>query len=61
MAGPARAASWVLPFTYAYDALARATRPAPLGGALMLDVLVVGGATVAALALAAVTLRRPTP
>jgi ABC-2 type transport system permease protein len=61
MAGALRATSSLLPFTYAYDALARVTRPAALGSALMLDVLVVGGATVAALALAAVTLRRRTP
>jgi len=52
--------SWALPLTYAYDALQRATRPAPLSAALLVDVLVVVAATAGALALGALTLRRTT-
>ena len=61
MAGLLYAVSWALPFTYAYDALARATRPGPLGAGILVDVAVICGATLAALALGAVTLRRRTP
>jgi ABC-2 type transport system permease protein len=50
----------VLPMTYAYDALARATAD-DLGAELALDAAVVSGAIVAALALGATTLRRRTP
>jgi ABC-2 type transport system permease protein len=50
----------VLPMTYAYDALARATAD-DLGGRLALDAAVVGGAVLLALALGATTLRRRTP
>jgi ABC-2 type transport system permease protein len=53
-------ASWALPLTYAYDALARATRPGALGGGMLLDVGVIVGATLAALGLGALTLRRRT-
>jgi ABC-2 type transport system permease protein len=60
MAGALDVASSALPFTYAYDALARVTRPGPLGGGTALDVLAVIGATLAALLLAALTLRRRT-
>ena len=52
--------SWVLPLTYAYDALARAIDPAPLGAALVLDVLAVTVAGLGALGLGALTLRRRT-
>ena len=52
--------SWLLPLTYAYDALARATAPAALGAAFAADVAVVIGTTLAALALGALTLRRRT-
>ena len=52
--------SSVLPMSYAYDALARATAD-DLGGRLALDAAVVGGAVVLALALGATTLRRRTP
>jgi ABC-2 type transport system permease protein len=52
--------SYVLPMTYAYDALARATTD-DLGGALVVDVLVVVGAIVLSLVLGASTLRRRTP
>jgi ABC-2 type transport system permease protein len=60
MAPLLEALSWALPLTYAYDALARATDPAPLGPALVLDVVAVVGAGLAALALGALTLRRRT-
>ncbi len=49
-----------LPLTYAYDALARATRSGDLDGRLWLDVAVVTGCIVLALALGAATLRRRT-
>jgi ABC-2 type transport system permease protein len=61
MAPLLEALSWLLPLTYAYDALARATDPAPLGSGLVVDVLVIAGAGLAALALGALTLRRRTP
>jgi ABC-2 type transport system permease protein len=54
------AISWALPLTYAYDALARATDPAALDGALVADVLAVAAFAIAALALGALTLRRRT-
>jgi ABC-2 type transport system permease protein len=60
MADALYAASWALPFTYAYDALARVTRPGPLGAGLALDGAVIVLATVGALALGAITLRRRT-
>jgi ABC-2 type transport system permease protein len=53
--------SAVLPFTYAYDALARAASAEPLGARFWLDVVVVVGVTLLALALGAATLRRRTP
>jgi ABC-2 type transport system permease protein len=53
--------SWALPLTYSYDALARATEPAPLGAWFALDALVTVATTIAALALGAVTLKRRTP
>jgi ABC-2 type transport system permease protein len=52
--------SWALPLTYSYDALARASKPAALGGWFALDVLVTVAATVAALNLGAATLKRRT-
>jgi len=52
--------SRALPFTYAYDALARATGAQPLGRDLTVDVAVIALATTAALALGAATLRRRT-
>jgi ABC-2 type transport system permease protein len=60
MAPVLEAVSWLLPFTYAYDALERATSPEALGAALAIDVLVVVGATIASLALGALTLKRRT-
>jgi ABC-2 type transport system permease protein len=53
--------SALLPFTYAYDALARASGTAPLGARFWLDVGVVVGVTALALVLGAATLRRRTP
>ena len=55
---------WVsaaLPFTYAYDALARSGTDATLGGRFWLDLTVLAGATLLALGLGAATLRRRTP
>jgi ABC-2 type transport system permease protein len=52
--------SWFLPLTYAYDALDRVTAGL-VGGRLWLDVGVVLGSIVLALALGATTLRRRTP
>ncbi len=60
MAGWLYAISWLMPLTYAYDALARATRPAPLGGEMAADVIAVVAFTLAALVLGALTLRRRT-
>jgi ABC-2 type transport system permease protein len=53
--------SALLPFTYAYDALERAATEADLGARFWLDVAVVVGVTLLALALGAATLRRRTP
>jgi ABC-2 type transport system permease protein len=50
----------VLPLTYAYDALARATQLGDLDGRLALDVCVVAGCILLALGLGAATLRRRT-
>jgi ABC-2 type transport system permease protein len=53
--------SWALPMTYAYEALTRATQDPDPGARLLVDVAVVAGATLIALALGAATLRRRTP
>jgi ABC-2 type transport system permease protein len=53
--------SALLPFTYAYDALERAATEDDLGARFWLDVAVVIGVTLLALALGAATLRRRTP
>ncbi len=53
--------SYVVPLTYAYDALARVTSPADLGGEFTRDVIVVVAVTLASLWLGALTLRRRTP
>ena len=64
--GPRRDGRWleaisdVLPLTYAYDALARATTPGDLGTRFVVDIGVVVGVTIAALALGAATMRRRT-
>jgi ABC-2 type transport system permease protein len=52
--------SWFLPLTYAYDALARVTL-GDIDARLWLDLAVVLGSIVLALALGATTLRRRTP
>jgi len=61
MAPLLEALSWLLPLTYAYDALARATDPAPLNGHVAVDLAAVLAFTLASLALGAATLRRRTP
>ncbi|HTR73422.1 MAG TPA: ABC transporter permease [Solirubrobacteraceae bacterium] len=61
MAGWLHAISWAMPLTYAYEALAKATEPGPLGSAMTWDVIAVIAFTIAALALGALTLRRRTP
>ncbi len=61
MAVPLQYVAYAFPLTYAFDALSRATHAGPLGGTFVLDVVVVIGATLGALALAAATLRRRTP
>jgi ABC-2 type transport system permease protein len=60
MAPVLEAISWLLPLTYAYDALARATDPAAPGARLLVDLLVIAAAGLGALALGALTLRRRT-
>jgi ABC-2 type transport system permease protein len=60
MARALEVVSDVLPMTYAYDALARATAD-DLGGRLAFDAIVIAGFTVLALVLGATTLRRRTP
>jgi ABC-2 type transport system permease protein len=61
MAAGLRAASDLLPLTYAYDALDRVTSDGALGSRGVLDVAVVVGCIALALALGAATLRRRTP
>jgi ABC-2 type transport system permease protein len=53
--------SWALPMTYAYEALSRATTDPDPSARLLVDVAVVAGATLLALALGAATLPRRTP
>jgi ABC-2 type transport system permease protein len=53
--------SEILPLTYAYEALALATKPGDLGSEIVVDALVVIGFTLGALAVGAMTLRRRTP
>ena len=60
MAGWLRGVSDVLPFTYAYDALHRATALGVFDGLFVLDLAVTVGVTVLCLALGASTLRRRT-
>ena len=60
MAGWLDAISGVLPLTYAYDALARASRPGDLGARFAVDVAVIVGLTLLALAAGAATMRRRT-
>lgn len=51
----------VLPLTYAVDALQRVTTSTTVGGSLIVDLTIVAGSMVLALALGAATLRRRTP
>ncbi len=60
MAGWLRTVSDALPLTYAYDALAKVAGGGPYGSRFGLDVAVVVGAVLLALALGAATLRRRT-
>ena len=60
MAGWLEVISYMLPLTYAYDALSLATSPGELGGDLVRELVIVVLATVAALVLGAVTLDRRT-
>jgi len=53
--------SYALPMTYAFDALDRVATDGSLGGAGARDVAVTVGATLLALMLGAMTLRRRTP
>jgi ABC-2 type transport system permease protein len=61
MAGLLEAVSYALPLTYAFDALDRVASGTDFGGRGWLDVAVIVGATLLALALGAATLRRRTP
>jgi ABC-2 type transport system permease protein len=61
MAGFLEAVSYVLPLTYAFDALDRVASGGGFGGRGWLDVAVIVSATLLALALGAATLRRRTP
>ena len=53
--------SYLLPVTYAFDALDRAAHDPSLGARFWLDVAVIVGVTFLALGLGAATLRRRTP
>lgn len=53
-------ASYFLPLTYAYDALDRVTHLDLVDARLVLDMVVIAGATLLALVLGALTLRRRT-
>ncbi|MGZ5313450.1 MAG: ABC transporter permease [Solirubrobacterales bacterium] len=61
MADALYAVSNALPLTYAFDALDRVTTQGSLGTEGAIDVIVIFGATLLALALGAATLRRRTP
>ncbi|WP_035857038.1 ABC transporter permease [Cryptosporangium arvum] len=60
MAGWLEAISNVLPMSYAVDALNEVTAQTDITGVLVRDIVIVSGAALAALALAAATLRRRT-
>jgi ABC-2 type transport system permease protein len=61
MANWLAALSYLLPVTYAFDALERASQDTTLGARFWVDVAVVLGSTLLALGLGAATLRRRTP
>jgi ABC-2 type transport system permease protein len=60
MSGLLEAISWALPMTYAFDALDRVTSDGSLGGDGLTDLAVTVGATLVALVIGAMTLRRRT-
>ena len=60
MAGWLEGISYALPLTYAYDALSRVSGDGALGSEFVRDIVILGGAIVAALALGAATLKRRT-
>ena len=60
MAGWLEAVSWAMPLTYVYDSLDQLASPGDLSGLFWADLAVVVGASAAALALGAATLRRRT-
>lgn len=60
MAGWLEGISYALPLTYAYDALALVSGDDGLGSDFVRDLVILGGAILAALALGAATLRRRT-
>jgi ABC-2 type transport system permease protein len=60
MSGLLEAISWALPMTYAFDALDRVTSDGSLGGDGLADLAVTVGATLLALIVGAMTLRRRT-
>jgi ABC-2 type transport system permease protein len=60
MAGWLEGISYALPLTYAYDALARVSADGALGSEFVRDIVILGGAILAALALGAATLKRRT-
>ena len=60
MAPLLEAVSWVMPSTWAYDALARAVSPQPLSGRVAVDAAVVLAVTIGSLIFGAMTLRRRT-
>jgi len=61
MAVPLEWLSNLLPLTYAYDALEQVTASGETGAEVWLDVGIVAGCIVLALALGSATLRRRTP
>ena len=61
MARPLEVVSYVLPLTYAYDALERVALEASYDWRLALDIAVIVGSTVVALVVGAATLPRRTP
>jgi ABC-2 type transport system permease protein len=60
MAGFLHVVSWLLPLTYAFEALVKATSHKPLDWAFTADVLIVISVTIGALGVGALTLRRRT-
>jgi ABC-2 type transport system permease protein len=61
MARPLELISYLLPMTYAYDALGRVAASSTVSAEVWRDAVILVGATALALALGAATLRRRTP